>query len=236
MSIVLIWDPRGAIFLGAVVPEKYIVFPVRLLIILYHLYIMAYFSLGNLALSNTFLTSIFHTMPIYIRELRIGQNQNTYKMSNSLRTAANIRHVFRSLQIMVANGLCFLGIFFLISQATFTWVAVYTNFVLIRYWSQLHLVSKGMLLSWSLSFTGFWVVMLQYGKLLFTKGKRVLGSWKGNKWSSLKANRDMRRFIRSCQPITFSYGRQYVIKRVHLLLYFRGVTRATFKALLATKK
>jgi len=166
----------------------------------------------------------------------MNQSQNTYKMNNSLRTAANIRHAYRSFQILSANTFCFLGIFLIISQATFTWVAVYANFVLIRFWSQLHIGSKAILLSSSVLATGFWVVMLEYGKLLFTKGKRVLGSWKGNKWGSVRENREMRRFIWSCQPITFSYGRQYVIKRVHLLLFLRGVTRGTFKALLAAKK
>jgi len=102
MSILLIQDPRGAIFIGALVPEMHFIFPIRVAIILYHLYIMAYFHLGCLAITDTFFTFIFRTIPIYIRELRIGQNQNTYKLNNSIRTAANIRHAYRSLQILVA--------------------------------------------------------------------------------------------------------------------------------------
>jgi len=123
-----------------------------------------------------------------------------------------------------------------ISNALIMAMSIYCNFVLIRYWDQLQLISKWQLIIWSVVFMGAWTFVLELGMFLFSIGNRVLGSWKGGNWGSLRENRQMSMFHRSCKPIVLSYGRQFVIRKVSIFVFFRGVTRGMFRALLATKE
>jgi len=233
--IILIYDPRAVNFLGDLVPQKYFVFPVRLLIIVFHAYLLVIVHASIVGIGCIIITYGFYVTPILIRELRRGR-PNTYRMEDTLRRPENIRHVYRSLQVLHANALCFMGFFIVICNALFMATSIYWIFVLVRYWEKLQLISKAQIVIWSVVFMGAWTFVLELGRFLFSKGNKVLGSWKGGNWGSVRENRLMKKFHRSCKPIVLSYGRQFVVGKVSVLVFLRGVTRGMFRALLTTKK
>jgi len=233
---ILIYDPRGAVFLGDLIPQKYFYFPVKLLVIFFHAYILLSIHTGSVAVGTATAIYSFYFAPILIRELRIGKSRNFYKMSAKLRRPKNIRHVYRSLQIIQANIFSFLGRFLFMCHGNFLVSTLFLNFVLIRYWGQLQIVTKIQFLIWTYVLMTFWACVLELGRFLLTKGNKTLRSWKGGKWKSATNNNLMKKFLRSCKPIVLSYGKQFVVGRVSVLAFFRGNMRGTCRALLTTKK
>jgi len=231
---ILIYDPRGVIFLGDLVPLKYYHFPVPLLIILFHAYVRTFCHIMPSIMVGAALAYGYFFTPILIRELRLGRI--SYRTSRSLRMAKNARHEYRSLQILQANIFSLVGLFLGLFNAIFTIITVWMNFVLMRYWEELKIITKLQLLAWTSSIMGFWVVVLELGHFQQSKCLKMQGSWKTNNWENKKRDTFMKKFLRSCKPIVLSYGRQFVIGRVSVLVYFRGVVRGTFRALLTTKK
>ncbi|CAL8121027.1 unnamed protein product [Orchesella dallaii] len=229
----IIYDPRGIVFLGDLIPEQHFNIFVRVFVIIYHVHVNFMLLFASLLFGYGVILYAFYVTPILIRELRIGRGN--YKMSDNLRRSENIRHVFRSIQILQANALCSLGLFALVANASIMMTSLYVNFVLIRYWEMLEMLSSTQLLIAAGVLMGFWTFVLELGRLLFVHGNKVLGSWKGDKWGSPKENKLMKKFQRSCKPIIFCYGKQFVIGRANVLGFFRGVSRGMFRALLMTK-
>lgn len=229
----LIYDPRGVIFLGELIPEKYFYLSVKLMVILYHSYLLLVVHMSILLIGGAALVYAFYTVPIYVRELRLGQRK--YFTLPSLRTPENVRHVYRTLQVLQANILAVFGVFLVLNNAQCMITSLYANFVLIRYWSALETMSKGQLCTWSVLVTGYWCVILEIGRFFFERGTKVQGSWRGDKWGSRFENLQMKKFRLSCKPILLRYGTQFVIRRANVLVFMRGITRGTFRALLATK-
>jgi len=233
LTLVLICNPRGLFFIGDLVPLKYYHFPVPLLIIIFHAYLFFACHLVCLTVGTATLVYGSYIMPILIRELRMGRSK--YKLKDSLRKPENIRHAYRCLQVLHANVFEVLGLFFVASNASFTIATLFCNFVLIKYWNQLQIFSKLQLLAWTVIFMSFWACVLELGRFLFSRGYKVLSSWKMNVKASTQERKLMQKFLRSCKPIVLSYGKQFVIGRVSVLVFFRGVVRGTFRALLTTK-
>jgi len=234
LILVLVYDPAGAIFIGDLIPTAYFVFPIRLIVILFHGYLILVVHLVMISLGNAAWVYLWYITPIYTKELRIGRGN--HKMEDTLRNPKNIRHIFRCLQVLHANIFCVLGLVILVCNASFMLTSIYCNFVLIRYWDELQGFSKMQFLNWSVIFVWSWQFILEFGRYISSKGGKVLASWKGNKWGSMRENRVMERFHRSCKPIVLAYGNHFVIGRLSILRYFRGITRGTFRALLTTKK
>lgn len=230
----LIYDPRGAIFLGELVPEQYFYFPIRFAIILYHAYIIVVLHTCSAVVCFCVLIYAFYITPIYIRELRLGRKK--YTTLHIFRESANIRHVYRSIQVLHINAFCVFGVYLVICNAHFMCTCLYCNFVLIRYWSELQTMSRVQLVMWAIMLMGVWCFVMEWGRYFFARGSKVLGSWKGDKWGSIGENVLMKKFRLSCKPILLCYGRQFVIRRVSVLIFCRGVVRRTFRALLTTKR
>jgi len=230
----LVYDPTIAIFLGDLIPTQYFTFPTKTLVILFHGYLLLVAHVGILLVGESIIVYGCYITPIIILELSIGRS--SYRMHESIRNFSNIQIVYRSLQVLHANALSITGIYIVISNALFMVTSVYCNFVLIRYWNRLEMLSKGQLLIWSFLFIGAWAFVMELGRFLFAKGSKSLRSWNGDKWGNVRENKLMKKFCRSCKPIAVCNGRQFVIGRVSILVFFRGVTRGTFRALLTTTK
>jgi len=233
--LVLIYDPRGTIFLGSLVPINYYQFPIPLLLILFQAYALVFYHIVCFTIATATIMYSLNFVPILTRELRLAQLKN-HKMSGYLRKPENIRHVYRCLQLLQANIFGVFGPFLVMCNASLMVTTLFCNFVLIKYWNQLQIVSKLQLLSWTIIFMGFWACVLELGRFMFTQGNKVLGSWKRHEYAYSGESKLMKKFTKSCKPIVLSYGKQFVIGRVSVLVFFRGVVRGTFRALLTTKK
>ncbi len=82
---------------------------------------------------------------------------------------------------------------------------------------------------------GYWTFFLEIGCLFYVGGSKTLESWKRHNWGFQEQNRLMKRFCRSCKLIFFSYGRQFVVGKLSVLNYYKGVERGIFRSLLTVR-
>lgn len=232
VTLLVGYDPRAVTFLGRLIPEIYFFAPVKLLVVFLHAYVVVIgvMACGTLACLGTVYG--FYVTLILSKELRIKNNCTTYLTTEKLRRTPNLRLIYRSFQLVHQNFMCFLGIYIVILNASVVVSVVFTNFVLLRYWSDQHTIMRVLGLGYTLMFILIWTAILQLGKLLFLKGNKVVNSWRGRDWGNVVENRIMKRFKISCKPILLSYGRQFVIGRQSILVFYRCVTRGTVRALL----
>lgn len=234
LSSFVIYDPTAAIFLGSLIPQKYFTLPVQIFIIFFHIYILCVIALNIAVDAGCVLAVQFYITFILTRELCMDR-RGSYKSCEKLRTLEYILVVYRSLQILQIYGLCYLGWFLLLCNSVFMLSSLYSIFVLMRYWFELSNLSKGPLLSFSVAIIVIWGTCLEMGRYMFVGGSKVLRSWRGKKWGDEKENKIMKKFQRSCKPIFLCYGTWFVIRRVSLIIFLKGVVRGTFRALLASK-
>lgn len=225
-------QPRGFIFIGQLIPEKYFYFPVGVLAICYHVYLMTCVSFSAAIAGSGALIYCFNVAMV-IKELRLGRRK--YTSEDTLRTLKPTMHVYRSLQVIHATAMYLFGPYLVVFNAIFMMSTIYVNFVLMRYWGSLELLTR--LLLWFINFIlTFYLVLLWLGCTFFVGSLSTLRSWKGLKWSETKAgNKEMKAFQRSCRPILMCWGNHFVIRRQSIFVYGRGVVRGTFRALLTTK-
>ncbi|CAL8121164.1 unnamed protein product [Orchesella dallaii] len=194
VTVLVIYNPRGAPFLGNLVPIKYYRFPIPILLIIFHSYV---YSIDHTVYNMTYLCIViysFYFIPILVRELRIGRK--SYRMQNSLRKPENIQHIYRCLQLLDTNVFCAVGPFLLVCNAIFMLTVIYCNFVLIKYWDQLDRVAKGIMLAWAFILSVFWASVLELGRFQYLGGNKVIKSWQRGKWGSERENKMMKKFAK----------------------------------------
>lgn len=235
-SMFVFVDPQSVIHVGKLIPKEYFYLPIRLCVIIFHVYLYLVICVNNYISVYAGVIYGFYVTLVFTQELRLNRPKGKYITVDTLRKKAhNLQMVFRSFQVLHSNTISFLGLYLLLFYGAFMLAAVYINFVLIHYWGVLHLMSKALLLMVAFLVMGFWTSILELGKLYFVRGNKLLNSWKGTRWGSAHETKTMNRFRVSCKPIVISYGNQFVIRRVSILLYFRGVVRGTFRTLLTMR-
>ncbi|CAL8068416.1 unnamed protein product [Orchesella dallaii] len=236
ISLMVIYDSKAAIFLGNLVPDKYYVFPIPLLACLVQCYLYLISHIIYLVACTGIVVYSYYVTPFLVQDLR--RRTNTYGAKNPFRLpqSRKFQHVYRCLQLLQANVFGVIGIFVVILNASYMLAIIFCNVVMIRYWSDLEIVAKSALLIWTIFFTTFWCTVMELGRFYFLKGTKTINSWSGGDWGTPKQNKIMRKFIKSCKPIVIGYGKQFVLGRVSIITFFRGVGRGIFRALLTTRK
>lgn len=229
----VILRPRSVTFLGQLVPEKYFYFPVQVLVIFYHIYVIIAASCSIVIVGCGALLYCFYIAMI-TAELRLGRRK--YESEDTLRKLRNTMHVYRCLQTFHANVICLYGPYLVLFNATFMLSTIYVNFVLIGYWGEMEALTKAILLLFNVIIVAFYLIILELGCVFSVGGMKLLKSWKRVKWSMYEIeNKEMGAFQRSCRPILLCWGNHFVIGRQSIIVYGRGVTRGTFRALLTIK-
>ncbi|CAL8085921.1 unnamed protein product [Orchesella dallaii] len=186
------------------------------------------------AISLTMIVIVVYTatvIPFFTNELRIGMGQ--YKTKNSLRTPKNLMVTFRSFQLLHQIGMACFGVFIVPCQTTFSNMILFSNFMFIRHRAEMQPETNCLLVIWSTLCLLFWMVVLELGGRLHLRGREVLKSWKLHDFGDKSVNRFMSRFRKSCRPLAIQFGRTYVIRRLSVLKFIRGLTVGTFRILLA---
>lgn len=232
----LCYDPGGVIFFGGFIPRAYLKSWISFLIICFHSYMIAVYFSGVSALGAMIIGYMFYLYLLISRELRMGTNVK-YLCDSSFRISQNVRLVYRAIQVLGQHLLltCSCGLYILGCNALFIKTSIYLTFVLLRYWSELKLITKVPMLIGDILAVGWWTFVLELGCLYFVAGKRTLMSWNRHNWGFQEQNRLMRKFQRSSKPILLCYGTQFVIGPLSVLRFYRCVIRGTFRVLLATK-
>lgn len=236
LCLLTIAFPRGPTTINIVIPKQYFNSLLKVASILIHCYAITMAVTNVAILGGSIMVYLIYCSLFLTRELRVGRAR--YRTSDCLRQPENIILVYRSFQVLHENCMCFLGIFLVCCNAIFMMSAISINFVLLRYWQVMHVTSKAPLSLGTVLLMGFWSILLELGKTFFVRGTKVILSWKRHTvWNSNpRRNKEMRKFAKSCKPILVSYGRQFVVGRVSVINFFRGVVRGTQRALLTTSR
>lgn len=232
----VIYDSQGVIFLGGYIPNAYFFLPVRLAVIIFHAYMYVMIFSGIASMGGILIAYMFYMFLLISRELRISSGIKHLSLG-TFRSSQNVRTFYRAIQIVQHQILytCNFGVYILLINAVCMKTGIYFTFTLLRYWGRLKLVTKAPMVIGDLMCVGYWVFLLQMGCLFYVGCKKTLISWQRHNWGFMEQIKLMRRFHRSCRPIVFSYGSQFVMGRKSVLKFFRGVSRGTCRALLATK-
>lgn len=165
-------------------------------------------------------------------------NRKSYFSINKLRSPSCLLHEWRLVQILQQqiNGLVGPGLVPL--HSLISKLIVYSLYMMIRRDNQMSFAVK--LLTKVIAFMSvtFWESVLFLGGMVHLYGRKILQSWKYNKWHSLSKleKKILSKFRKSCCPISISFGRTYVIRRMSVLKFFRQISAGLLRSLLALNK
>ncbi|CAL8085452.1 unnamed protein product [Orchesella dallaii] len=234
-SLMTIVVPSHPVLPTSLIPPSF-KYGIILKMILFPLQMFIPFSVyGALALAmiDIFVYSAT-VIPFFINELRIGRGQ--YKTLDSLRTPKNLMVTFRSFQLLHQMAMTCFGVAIVPCQTTVSNLILFSNFMFIRHRAELQPETNCMLVGWSTLSLLFWMFVLELGGRLHSRGREVLKSWKMHDFGDKGVNRCMSKFRKSCQPLSMNFGRTYVIRRLTILKFLRGLTTGTFRLLVAVHK
>ncbi|OXA54721.1 hypothetical protein Fcan01_10310 [Folsomia candida] len=157
------------------------------------------------------------------------------KCSPELREPSNFTRTYRTIEILLSLILENFGYILLPIQALVGQYGLVCNYVIIMQWDQMGVASKAFLISQMIMIQAAWVLCLTFGGWINFNSVKVLKSWKCLKLSGKEEAKYMSKFRKSCRPLYIGYPGVLKIRKVTALKYFQGVTRGTFRMLLAVK-
>ncbi len=236
MNAFFLLDTSGVLLVGSIFPSKYLPFYIKTVLYLVHLYILSCFFSCVAFVVCFALTYCFYVASFYITELRVGLPISKYLTSPSLRqNPETLRHTYRSFQVLHASANFMFGPYYLVLNALFMKCCIYINFVLLKYWAALPLHTIVPLVIGLLFQLTIWTSIMEMGRFLNARGRKVLTSWKRFKWVGANTTKIMHKFVSSSKSLQFAYGTQFVIKKGSLFRFYRGITKGTLRALLTMK-
>lgn len=174
-------------------------------------------------------------IPIVVSEFTLGHAQTHYIADSSFREYNRLILEYRSLSIMFIAINQVFGRFLFPLQTCVTILFVACSYVLIRHREQMTQTEIILLGLWINSALFGWSLILMLGGYVYSNGQKCLGSWKRHSWKSDVEQKLMKQFVKSCQPIRICFGTMFVIRRVTVMIYIRGLNRGLIRALLALK-
>lgn len=133
-------EPRRVIFVGRLIPKQYFIKTVEIFGILFQLH----FGCRAASMCIVGIRSLIYTFYVtIIVSLELNLNRKAHISNDSFRDVNNLCHMYRTLQICneyVINS--FFGVFIFCMLGAFTFLSMFTNCTLIRYWSKLDRLAK----------------------------------------------------------------------------------------------
>lgn len=236
LILFLFLDPLGIILLGSILPPKFVPLPIKLISYLFHAFGISCLVASGVITVGFVFTYLFYVTLFYTTELRLGLPKHKYKSIRLLReNSEKLQHMYRAFQILHKYVMKIFGPYILCFNALFMINSIYLKVVLTKFWVKVQTYVKLPLVLGDILTLVIWISVLEFGRIMFSRGSKVISSWKGGKWKSRYENRIMKKFTISCKPLLLAYGTQFVIKRGNLFEFFKGITRGTIRALLTIK-
>lgn len=234
----ILWFPRAPMLYGNVLPDSN-----ENPIIALHLVLLAsQIYLSFVSYLNFYITwcspFIYGTLviPFIVKELKLGKRK--YRSISKTRESPTLIHVYRSVQVLheVLNN--YVGGFLIVMQALVTILFCFAGFMAIKHRKQVSGPALLLLDSWALFGPSAWCAVLILGGYLHSNANKLLNSWKHfqRSWKYAAERRIMGRFRRSCRPLCIAYRKMYVLKRVSVLLFVKGLSRGIMRALLTLEQ
>lgn len=230
----ILLDVDGVTNLAILFPAGKIFTPIKCVYILIHLYMLAIVFLAcNLMVAYT-ITYCYYITIFYTIELRLGQKPSIYRTVSKLRDKPeNLCLTYRAFQVLNQYLLEFFGPILLITHGGMMYMTCICNVVLLRYWDYMEPLAKAPVITGGLVCVLAWTFVLEFGRLLFSKGTKVISSWSKKDWKNVHASKLMKTFQKSCKPLVLAYGSSFVIKKLTMLNFYKGISRGTMRLLLS---
>lgn len=230
----LIYDPASMLAIGALIPPNFFYCGFKIAVILFYSFMTIVLLTNTLVVVICIFCYGYFVINTLHKELHLGL-PGGYLAPPHTREADTIRLWYRAFQLLNGNIMCFVGLYVALSSVICTLSAIYGIATLFRFWGMLNVVAKTLLVLLTIVTLIIWAFIAEVGRMFFTRGNKLLGSWKRNQWKSKQERELMRRFEQSCPPILIAYGRELVLRRVSILKFCRGVIRGTKRVLLTVK-
>lgn len=173
-------------------------------------------------------------VPFITKELRLGSK--AYRSNSALRTnSAEICIAYRSVYILQRAVNISVGKILIPAYFITTLIPCFSLFILIKHRERVGLATILLLSVWALLAPSAMCVILATGGYLNKKGIKLLNSWKfheNSQWKSSKERREMKKFRKSCKPISLSQGNYYRITKISILLFAKNLCKALVKILI----
>lgn len=172
-------------------------------------------------------------LPFALMECHV--NRKWYIASEELRMPQTLLMEWRIIQIVQLQVNSLFGPTLIPLHTLFSKLFVFCTYVIIRKGDQMDDTMKLMFQMWAFLGVIVWAIILLFGGLVHLHGQKVLNSWKYHKWQNVPRRKKqiIRKFVKSCIPLTVCYGRTYVIRRLSVLKFFRQLSVGVLRTLLA---
>lgn len=191
----------------------------------------------NSYITTGYLLMVYGTfvMPFFVNELRLNK-MSSYRSKSELRKNCDaLIKEYRAMQILQKMYNNLFGQFLVPFQSVITLTFVFGSFIVIKHRNDdtMHIFPFLLMASWSIVAPACWSFMLLIGGYLHSNGMKVLSSWKYHRgWKSCLERKLMKKCQASCKPVTINYGKAYVIRKVSVLEFNKGLIRGLARALL----
>lgn len=234
--IYILVDADGVTSLVVIFPNGTLFMPLKFAYIFIHVYVVVILLLACNLIGVFSITYCFYVTIIYTVELNLSLKPNKYRACNSLRNdLEKFFLVFRAFQVLHQYLLAVYGLMLLIFQRAFMYMVSICNVVLFCYWDEMEPFARAPVLAGMLLSLTAWTLVLEFGRIMFSRGTKTVNSWSSRDWKTVRDKRLIKKFKKSCKPLLLGCGTVFVIKRATILNFSRGVARGTMRLLLASR-
>jgi hypothetical protein len=171
---------------------------------------------------------------VMLKELETKPNKR-YKTKSSLRNPNNLLLEYRILQALTYNVNQIFGLTALPFNGLVGQFVIFSLVTLIRDWADLDLYSIYVLAAASFMSIVFWSFLLELGGQNDDLCKQVLKSWKNVQFQDSFQAKYFFKMRKACPRIQIGVPGTFTIKRKTVLNFIKGISRGTFRALVALK-
>lgn len=232
-----LYDPRDGIFLGQLIPLEFYnsIFPSGFLVAIYHAFLVFVLETTICLTGGLILIYMFYLTVLLDKELHLNSTKK-YRTSNLFREPNHLGNNYRTMQILNEHFLHLIGPYVIGFHYLFSVFPVFANVIVMRYWNALSWIVLTLLIFSIIVVCLFWILILQFGKYLWIKGKQNLESWKfDDGLCSQREKRIMEKFRRSCRIILIRHGNTLLISKTTQLVYIKNIILYTGKSWLTFK-
>lgn len=199
-----------------------------------HLFLTLNISLFCVFAFAAFTTYSLHVIPLVIMG-SFTYKRGAYFSSLQKRGEQYFTLYYRRLQLLHSLMVELGGPGLIPTQTLVMKMVVACAYLFVRQWAQLRWNTIVILSSWTqVVWLGWSLVLILSGKF-YVLSEAALGSWKRIKWppNQKGCGKLILKFRRSCQPLAVQSGKMFVVRKITILKFQRGVVRGIFRALLA---
>lgn len=196
-------------------------------------------SICTLISLSTFplLIYIYLVIPIQSKEFRVSASQiRGQRAIQILRTANHLPSMYRCMEYLTNMQNHVLSPGLIPIQTVILYLVLFCNTMLIQHWDRLNITLRIAFIVVTVMGVSMWSLTLKTLGMLHIWNVKTLKSWKKHDWGRRVDTKYMKKFAKSCRPLSVEYKKYYLVRPKSVLKFLRGVSRGTFRVLLLSFK